>query len=84
MWAQTASAKSVVLLVNVEFFEGEGHGRTPWSGDGPALGVVTGRHVWGGARDWPSFEPWIAVLVETVLSPSAEALVATRIVRLSA
>lgn len=34
--------------------------------------------------DCPSFEPWIVALVDTALSPSAEALVATRVVRLSA
>ena len=34
--------------------------------------------------DCPSFEPWIAALVDTALSPSDEALVATRVVRLSA
>jgi hypothetical protein len=39
---------------------------------------------YGNRGNCPSFEPRIAALVDTALSPSAEALAATRVVRLSA
>lgn len=46
--------------------------------------LAKGQFVQSSRGDCPSFEPWIAVLVDTAFSLSAEALVASRVVRLSA